>query len=889
MKYESPREQHLRAKAKSGQLNRQQGLEKMEVAPAPAPNFRNEQHASEEPLTDPTSRLKDAGEDSHFSGTSSRARVPSIKSAKPTVPSILMERQGIEMASVSAQEKGEKQLPFDLRSISTGELDGTSHNDLPGNSTASVNIKITPFGSDKGNYENAEAFNINFGPSPSLDIPDLQSSNPTDDGGKPRMILPNIKIEDIDNSSSSHGLSDGNPPEKLGRNVPSSPTRPPPPIPITASKPNAAAGQDSLGRDMGSQSLRTPGSVGDDDTEAGTTLPVLSSQSSSGSLSGYFAASTPDTLLPSTHMSLEPTLAPSNLEQVGVDIRRRRSEEAAIKPTAIKPKASRQFTKEAIFKSISAIQRTYLPEPTKGIPGPRKFPRFSIGGHSKQSGTPSAVYAAAATGNSEYLVQLLKDNAKLVNTTTDQKCSNGLFQPRTPLMCAAIGGHLDCIDVLRSFGADARISDKQGKTALHLAVEAGQLGAVTSLLRPALNVGISRPRPLSTNDASDIGGSKALPTISKRAISEAKRTPINTRASLEAADSSGRTPLHCAVIERSDTIVSALVANGAVIDALDANKETPLVWAVKLNDPSSIFTLTEAGANVKHRDINGESVLFHAARLGHLNIIEMLSPQQADLESRNSSGERPLHVACTHDRNDVVTALLEKGIDVNSWTEPSASKQKMSIPRPARGQKRELSLPLPCTPLHLACVNGHYDSSLILITHGAWVNATLEDTRTPLMLAVDSGNAQLVSLLLAHGAKVNATTSKECLTALHLACRNGNLDITKMLVNHGANTFALTRGSNPETPPFHALSSHNNFLPMGQRAAVNYVIEINRAHARQRAGGSSGPSRLPDDEASYSSGYGVPPSTGDFHAGLQPPPPTYAQSTSNSANKSQFK
>ena len=886
MEYQNLRGQRLRLEAELGNLSSQQGLEDMDEAAAVALDSGKEQHASGESLTDPIASLKDAREDSHLSGTSSSPRVTSITSAKSTGPSTITDGHGMELAPVSAPENEEKQSPLDSRSIRTGPqiMDRTSLNGLSRNSSVSANIQIRPLDSDNGNCGNMETFNINFGPSPTLDIPDLQTPDRRDDHTKPQIILPDIKIDEMDSSSTFPKRSDGNPPDKVDGNGPSSPTRFPLRTLKTSSQSDVAAGNESLGHGLGTESLRTLGDVGYNDTEAGPTLSILTFQSSSGSPSRDFTVSTPDTLLKSTHMSLERTLAPSSLVQAGAEVRRRCSEEAAIKP-----KASRQFTKESILKSISTIQRTYLPEPTIGTSIPRRFPRFSIGGHSKRSGTPSAVYAAATTGKSDYLVQLLEDNVKLVNTTTDQKCSNGLFQPRTPLMCAAIGGHLDCIEVLISFGADARISDKQGKTALHLAVEAGQLGAVTSLLRHAVDARNTRPRPPSTNDASDIRGSKLPPTASKREISETKRTSLSTRPSLEAADSLGRTPLHYAVIEKSDTIVAALVESGAVIDALDANKETPLVWAVKLNDPSSIFTLMAAGANVKHRDINGESVLFHAARCGHLNIIEMLSPQQDDLESKNNSGERPLHLACILDRKEVVAALLEKGIDVNTWTEPSASKKKMPFPKPGRGQKKELSLPLPCTPLHLACINGHYDSSLVLINHGAWVNATLENTRTPLMLAVDSGNVQLVSLLLANGAKVNATTSKDCLTALHLACRNGSLDITKMLVSHGANTLAFTRGSNPETPPYYALSSRNNVMPVEERAAVDYVIEINRAHFRRRVRGTTGPSTLPGDEASYSSGYGLPPSIDDSLAGLQPPPPTYSQATYNTANMSQYR
>lgn len=857
----------------------------MEAATVLAPSFGNVPPCSEVPMMEATSVLGDSAKTSRLSSGRQVTLTTSAKLATPPTP---LEAQGSETGSELTQEK---RLSAESHSPSTSEqsIYQVSSEHQSRKSTVSVTAEIDPHSSDEGKYEGIDTFNINFGPSPTLDIADLQPINPTETERSPQTVLPDIKIDDMDNTSISHRPCDGNSSDGLNAVGMFAPKRPPPPIPLMVPDFEVPAGPGSSDHSMEMQSSRALRSVGDDNIEPETTSSIQSSESSLGSLSRNIAASTAYTSIPSTR-SLSSTLPALGLAQAGTSVRETESGEAGIKP-----RASRQFTKEAIFKSISAIQRTYLSETTSGTSAPRKFSKLPlmarslIGGHSKQTEKLSAIYAAAVTGKSEYLLQLLKANPKFINITTSQICASGLVQPRTPLMCAAIGGHLDCIDVLRSFGADTGISDKQGKTALHLAVEAGQLGAVTSLLQPAFDGEASGPRPLSMNGVAELDGSNPLPRTTERRVPVIKRAFTEAHASLEATDHLGRTPLHYAVIERKEAIAAALVASGAVVDALDANKETPLIWAVKQNDANSMFTLTAAGANIKHRDINGDSLLSHAARLGRLNIIEMMSTQQADLELKNLSGERPLHVACLNDRSNVVYTLLQKGVEVNSWTEPPASKPNMYFPRPARGQRRAPSLLLPATSLHLACLHGYYDVGAILLKHGAWVNAALEDTRTPLMLAVDSGNVQLVSLLLANGAKVNAATSKECLTALHLSCRNGDLETTTMLVSYGANTFALTKGANPETPPRHALSCHNDNMPFNQRAAVNYVQEINQAHARQRHRFILVPSRLPGDEESYSSGYGLRPSNDGFPAGFQQPPPPYSQSPSTSASKTQFR
>jgi ankyrin repeat protein len=222
--------------------------------------------------------------------------------------------------------------------------------------------------------------------------------------------------------------------------------------------------------------------------------------------------------------------------------------------------------------------------------------------------------------------------------------------------------------------------------------------------------------------------------------------------------------------------------------------------AVRNSDTLTMTSLVGAGASVIVRDSTGDTVIHHAARVGHLQAIEILPIQASDFEMKNSQGERPLHIACSKPQRMIVSALLERGAQVNAWTEPSNSKQRM-FSKPTSDAK---TLALPATPFHLACFYGHYDCAVILMRHGAWLHATLEDTRTPLMLAVQSHNPHLVSLLLEKGAKVNAATSKECLTALHFACYQGDLEITKMLISYGANTFALTTHNPPETPASYA-------------------------------------------------------------------------------------
>jgi hypothetical protein len=72
------------------------------------------------------------------------------------------------------------------------------------------------------------------------------------------------------------------------------------------------------------------------------------------------------------------------------------------------------------------------------------------------------------------------------------------------------------------------------------------------------------------------------------------------------------------------------------------------------------------------------------------------------------------------------------------------------------------------TPLHHACGEGHADCTLLLIAHGANVDAPNSRDETPLHLAAAVGQVAVVQILLDHGAAA-ALRTKDGLTCMDLA------------------------------------------------------------------------------------------------------------------------
>jgi serine/threonine-protein phosphatase 6 regulatory ankyrin repeat subunit B len=100
--------------------------------------------------------------------------------------------------------------------------------------------------------------------------------------------------------------------------------------------------------------------------------------------------------------------------------------------------------------------------------------------------------------------------------------------------------------------------------------------------------------------------------------------------------------------------------------------------------------------------------------------------------------------------------------------------------------------------LHIACENGNFEASRILLDKGAKVNAVSATSQsTPLMYAVQSGKYDVTQLLLSMHALIDAENGYGN-TALHIACRNGNVDIAYFLIDEGAKcNVSNHKGSNP--------------------------------------------------------------------------------------------
>ena len=97
------------------------------------------------------------------------------------------------------------------------------------------------------------------------------------------------------------------------------------------------------------------------------------------------------------------------------------------------------------------------------------------------------------------------------------------------------------------------------------------------------------------------------------------------------------------------------------------------------------------------------------------------------------------------------------------------------------------------TPLHVATLEGHLQTSLLLVMAGTSVNIRDYNGYTPLHVAAANDNLVIAQMLTAHGADINVK-DKDGITPLYSAAEAGNLRVVQMLAAHGADINAKAGG-----------------------------------------------------------------------------------------------
>jgi len=119
-----------------------------------------------------------------------------------------------------------------------------------------------------------------------------------------------------------------------------------------------------------------------------------------------------------------------------------------------------------------------------------------------------------------------------------------------------------------------------------------------------------------------------------------------------------------------------------------------LLEAIIYGDISYVKWILKFNIDINTPDSNKITYLHYACFYGHLNIVQELINNFANVNAKDIKGYTPLYCASYSGKNDICNFLIMNGANIEEENEK-------------------------CTPLHGACIRGHKDTALMLISKGA--------------------------------------------------------------------------------------------------------------------------------------------------------------------------
>lgn len=249
-----------------------------------------------------------------------------------------------------------------------------------------------------------------------------------------------------------------------------------------------------------------------------------------------------------------------------------------------------------------------------------------------------------------------------------------------------------------------------------------------------------------------------------------KLLALDFKADVNARNRNGDTALLIAARSGMLETVKILIRHGANPDIRNRSGDTALLSAIKISSTSGEYLsrvneiaslLIEKGTALSYGDTYGRTYLMLAAENGKPSVIQcLLSRPGIEIDSRDRQGLTALMYAVRSRRYAAAKALV------------------------AAGAKTYLRDNMGKTALHYGTVDPGI--AVLLLDHGALIEATDRRGFTPLMQAVEYGNREVVRVLLDRGSDVNAVDFSDGRSPLMLAINRQDMDMASQLLKGGA-------------------------------------------------------------------------------------------------------
>ncbi|XP_046361397.2 uncharacterized protein LOC124138676 [Haliotis rufescens] len=293
---------------------------------------------------------------------------------------------------------------------------------------------------------------------------------------------------------------------------------------------------------------------------------------------------------------------------------------------------------------------------------------------------------------------------------------------KTPVMLAAMRGHLDLYNLLVSEGADLSLTDEDNNDCLMLACKRGSLPIVKHLLS------------LKTFDINRTGWFNQTPVMS--------------------AANSGHLDVY-----------NLLVSEGADLKLTDVmDKDCLMLACVGGSMPIVKHLLSLKTFDINRRGGFNQTPVMLAAERGHVDVSNLLVSEGADLSLTDDGNNDCLMLACGGGNMPLVKYLLSlKTFDINR----------------RGGQFNQ-------TPVLLAAERGHVDVYNLLVSEGTDLSLTDDNNNDCLMLACKRGSMLIVKHLLSLKTFDINRRGWLRKTPVIFAAEMGHVEVRDLLVSEGA-------------------------------------------------------------------------------------------------------
>ncbi|KAL5324047.1 hypothetical protein ACEPPN_008590 [Leptodophora sp. 'Broadleaf-Isolate-01'] len=213
--------------------------------------------------------------------------------------------------------------------------------------------------------------------------------------------------------------------------------------------------------------------------------------------------------------------------------------------------------------------------------------------------------------------------------------------------------------------------------------------------------------------------------------------------------------LHLAISHGQKSSIPILLTHGADINGLNTHGISPLQASIREKESrqSIAILLIEHGA-----DLTLGSPLHWAARRNWADVISALYNHGVDIDSLSSTANSPLDMGITH----------RHGI----WNEIESE----------TGGGRDRGI----TALHVAVYYSSLSAARALITHGATVSLSTQAAELALAEAISNTCIPMVDLLLTSGIRLDSAVDAQGGTPLMAAVCLDNVGLVRCLMGHGA-------------------------------------------------------------------------------------------------------